>query len=303
MNFADKLNQKIKENNSCLLAGFDPRLDLIPNCIIEVAEKKSKDNQELTYNTLVDFYELSLKTLSKSIAAVKPNIAFFEALGETGLKAFETICKLIKEHDLPLIIDAKRGDIGSTAKAYSKAFLSKDFYDADALTVNPYLGFDTIEPYLEECKEFNKGIFILVKTSNPGSGLIQNSITGSGKTVSQELATWVFENGQNFTGDSGLSSIGAVVGATYPEQATELRKIMKNNFFLIPGLGAQGGTGQDAVAGFNNAGQGAIVNASRGIFSSFPSLDISLEQVKSELKENVSKFNQELNSALKEKQK
>ncbi|MEZ4754276.1 MAG: orotidine-5'-phosphate decarboxylase [Bdellovibrionota bacterium] len=276
MNFADKLATRIKNIESCLCAGIDPRPELMPDCFIQEADKESRTTEEFIYQLLTNFYFTSLEAIKNQVACTKPNAAFFEQYGIAGIKALQSILSWCKEQDIPTILDAKRGDIGSTAEAYSRSILGKQSflgreclaYEADSMTVNPFLGFDTLEPFLNDCIEYSKGIFILVKTSNPGSSALQ-------ETTSDKIAKWIGKNSEKLQGSCGLSGLGAVVGATYPEEAKELRQLMPNSFFLIPGLGAQGGTISDAKAGFTSSGKGGVVNASRGIFSKpeYKSLD------------------------------
>ncbi len=306
MIFADLLQNSIKAHNSFLCAGFDPRLDNLPECILSEA-RKEKSNEDSIYKALVDFHSLALDACADCIACVKPNIGFYECLGIAGLKALQTIAKLIKEHNLPLILDGKRGDIGSTATAYSSAFLGQasafgqktGLIDADALTVNPFLGFDTMEPFLNDCKEYGKGIFVLVKTSNPGSAAIQDCVT-DGITISEKIATWAAEAGEALKGECGYSGLGVVVGATYPEQAVKLRKIMPDNFFLIPGLSAQGAAAKDAVAGFSTKSPrgGAVANVSRGLLGKFSSPNLTKEELKAEIRAKAEEYNQLIAAAL-----
>lgn len=310
MNFADKLQNSIERSKSYICAGFDPNLAQFPKCILDAASQQTKTEEDAIFMAIKSFYELALEVLSPSIAAVKPNIAFFEQYGLGGLRALFAISALASERDLPVILDGKRGDIGSTAEAYSNAYLGQTLafgknvskVSFDAITLNPFLGFDTLEPFLKDMAQFGKGVFVLVKTSNPGSASIQDlNSKGSGKTVSVIVADWLNQRGQDFVGSCGFSALGAVVGATYPEQARQLRALMPKNLFLIPGLGAQGGSAKDALAGFattaNKLG-GGIINVSRGLFSSFSSLEIELEAIKVELRTNIAAFNRAVTEAL-----
>ncbi|MBN8550391.1 MAG: orotidine-5'-phosphate decarboxylase [Deltaproteobacteria bacterium] len=278
MNFADRLIQSIQRNKSFIVAGFDPQLETFPRFILEEAAAKTANSEDAVFQALLRFHAIAIEALSGVVSAVKPNIAFFEQYGISGLLAFSHICKMLKEREVPIIADVKRGDIGSTAKAYSAAYLGRAavfgkptaMFDVDAITVNPFLGFDTVETYFDDCKEYGKGIFVLVKTSNPGSATLQGIQSNSGKTISESVAQWLGEKAEQFVGTSGYSSLGAVVGATYPDEARALRKIMPKNFLLIPGMGAQGGSAQDAVAGFSTQKSGALINISRGLLGSIP---------------------------------
>ena len=255
---------------------------------------------------MVHFHSIALEACADKIACVKPNIAFYECLGIAGLRALQTIVLMIKDYKLPVILDSKRGDIGSTATAYSSAFLGcgtafgkpTGLIDADALTINPFLGFDTLQPFLDDCYSYEKGIFVLVKTSNPGSSAIQD-LNVDGKTISMRLAEWVNTEGEKLIGECGYSGLGAVVGATYPEQAKELRKLMPNTIFLIPGLSSQGAGAQEACAGFSNKTPrgGAVANVSRGLFGKFDA-DISLEDLKTEMSNRAVTLNDAISNAL-----
>jgi len=210
------------------------------------------------------------------IPAVKPQIAMYEQFGIEGLKAYKKTIDYCKSKDLVVIGDIKRGDIGSTSAAYAVGHLGKVQvgskcyvpFDEDFATVNPYLGSDGVKPFIEVCKEENKGLFILVKTSNPSSGEFQDQLVNGRplyELVGEKVAQW----GEEHVGQSGYSYIGAVVGATYPEMGATLRKLMPKTFILVPGYGAQGGKGKDLVNFFNEDGLGAIVNSSRGIIAAY----------------------------------
>ena len=250
MNAIDKLIKKIIEKNNKTVMGLDPRYDMIPDSI----KSKYDISMEGQANAILEFNKRLIDATFDIIPAVKPQIAFYEMLGTPGIKAFEETCKYAKLKDLIVIADAKRGDIGSTATAYSNAFLGKDVFDVDFVTVNPYLGIDGIKPFIDDCAKNDKGIFILVKTSNPSSGELQDLKLENGKTVYEQVAELVEKWGENLRGEYGYSSIGAVVGATYPKQLEEIRKIAMHTFFLIPGYGAQGGKAEDIALGFDEKG-------------------------------------------------
>jgi len=313
MNFADRLTHSITRSKSFIVAGLDPQLDTFPEVILTEAARGSATDEDFVYGVLTSFYSLALTTLSPHIAAVKPNIAFFEQYGIGGIRAFGAVCTESKNLGLPIIADAKRGDIGTTAQAYSRAFLGKvsvsgrpiATWDVDSVTVNPFLGFDTIAPFIEDCLTFGKGIFVLVKTSNPGSGDIQG-VHGSEheSDISGSIALWLEKEGLKLLGDCGFSSVGAVVGAPYPAEAKRLRALMPHAFFLIPGMGAQGGTAADAVAGFglapNKTPHGALINLSRGLLSAFSSRSLPKEELARELRERAENTNKEIATALKD---
>jgi len=301
MNFADKLTRTIQRNNSVLCAGIDPRLDTIPHVFTKQLSEGALQ-EDAIYKTLTGFFCPAVELLADKVACIKPNIAFFEALGIPGLRALGDIVKTATAVELPTILDAKRGDIGSTAHAYARAYFGTEddtsqLLDVDSLTVNAFMGSDSIEPFLTYCGS-NKGIFVLVKTSNPGSGELQGLPQSDGSTLSEHVARLVHSAGLPLRGQSGYSSVGAVVGATYPAEAIALRKLMPHTYFLIPGFGSQGGKATDAVAGFDQQGGGAIVNASRGLFSSFSNLSLSREDAMEEIAAKAQAFSKELNDAV-----
>lgn len=242
-NAMDKLINKIKETNNPTVMGLDPRYDMIPDSI----KSKYEKNIEGACKAILEFNKGLIDSVCDIIPAVKPQIAFYEMFGIEGLKALNETCKYAKEKGIYVIVDAKRGDIGSTAEGYSNAFLGKtlidnkkvSMYDVDFVTVNPYLGIDGVKPFIDDCKEYGKGIFILVKTSNKSSGELQDLKLEDGTTIYEKVADLVSSWGEELVGKYGYSSVGAVVGATYPIQIKELRKIMPKTFFLIPGYGAQ----------------------------------------------------------------
>ena len=274
-NAIDKLIDKIKEKNNPTVIGLDPRYDKIPNCI------KSKYTQDLegAGKAIIEFNKALIDASFDIIPAVKPQIAFYEMFGIPGMVAFEETCKYAKEKGMIVIADMKRGDIGTTAKAYSNAAIGKtkigelnhSIFDVEFVTVNPYLGTDGVLPFVEDCKEYGKGIFILVKTSNKSSGEIQDLVTEDGEKIYVKVAKLVNEWGKDLVGKYGYSSISSVVGATYPEQLKELREVMPHSYFLIPGYGAQGGKADDIALGFDKNGLGGIVNASRSLICAYKS--------------------------------
>lgn len=307
--FADRLQSRIEETQSYLVAGFDPVFEDLPGFACAAGKEFSGQLEERLYQTLFSTYETALHALKNTIPAVKPNIAFFEQFGIGGLRAFRDIIAFAQSLNFLVIADAKRGDIGSTAKAYSAAFLGaieiegNQFraFNADALTVNPFLGFDTVKEFVTDAKKYGKGLFILVQTSNPGSPDIQGLSTAQGSTVSSGIASWVGEHAGELAGKCGFSGLGAVVGATFPHQAAELRALMPSNFFLIPGMGAQGGSAKDAVAGFaqRDAMRGAgLINLSRGLFRFSSAAQISKSDFAAEITVRARTFNAQVREAL-----
>lgn len=257
-NAIDKLIDKIKEKNNPTVIGLDPRYDIIPDYI------KNKYSQDLegAGKAIIEFNKALIDAVYDIIPAIKPQIAFYEMFGIYGMKAFEETCKYAKEKQMIVIADMKRGDIGTTAKAYSNAAIGKtkigelnhSIYDVEFVTVNPYLGTDGVLPFIEDCKEYGKGIFVLVKTSNKSSGELQDLVTEDGEKIYIKVAKLVNEWGKELIGKYGYSSISSVVGATYPKQLEELRKVMPYSYFLIPGYGAQGGKAEDIALGFDDKG-------------------------------------------------
>jgi orotidine-5'-phosphate decarboxylase len=278
--FADTIQSKITKTSSVLCAGFDPDLRWLPSFAIESAAK-SLDQEGYLYTALLTTYSAALEVLEPRVACVKPNAAFFEQYGIGGYRALHQISQLCKKIGVPVILDAKRGDIASSAQAYANAYLEPlevngsavDIVHADAITINPFLGFETIAPFINSCIAKGKGVFVLVKTSNSGSRDIQDLlIEDSAESVSKKIARAINVEGLRAIGKSGLSSIGAVIGATHPAEAAELRSLMPQAIFLVPGFGAQGGSASEALAGQIAPGKGVIVNMSRGLFQIDPHL-------------------------------
>jgi len=272
-NLADRLLDAIDEKKNPSVVGLDPRLWRIPEHIKKESEEKTNNPFEAAGRAIVKFNRGIINAICDIVPAVKPQIAFYEKYGFEGIKAFKETINYAKEKGLIVIEDVKRNDIGSTAKAYASAHLGEvDMIDGEALsfdgdmvTVNPYLGYDGIKPFVEVCEEYGKGIFVLNKTSNPSSTELQDLVTDDNKIIYEVMAELINEWGKDLIGERGYSSVGAVVGATYPEEAEKLRDIMDNNLLLVPGYGSQGGTADDVIPCFNEDGYGAIVNSSRGI--------------------------------------
>lgn len=271
----NKLVTKIQKMNAPIVVGLDPMMKFVPEYIQKAAFAEYGENLEGAAEAIWQYNKGIVDTIYDLVPAVKPQIAMYEQFGIPGLIAFKKTVEYCKEKDLVVIGDIKRGDIGSTSEAYAVGHLGKvqvganAFYgfDEDFVTVNPYLGSDGVNPFIKVCKEEKKGIFVLVKTSNPSSGEFQDrQIDGRPlyEIVGEQVAAW----GADHMGDS-YSYVGAVVGATYPEQGRILREIMPKSFILVPGYGAQGGKGADLVHFFNEDGLGAIINSSRGIIAAY----------------------------------
>lgn len=263
--FADRLDAAIaRTGNPCLL-GLDPHLDLLPD---EFALARDRSAPRATRARELERFCLELVELAAGrVPAVKPQSAFFEVFGADGALAWERVVREARSAGLLVIGDVKRGDIDSTARAYARAFLETgDATACDAVTVNPFLGSDSIAPFLESCRRTGRGIYVLVRTSNPGSKLFQEHGT---PPLYERIADAVAEWGKELVGTSGLSSVGAVVGATHPRELAQLRERMPRTPFLIPGYGAQGAGAADIAGGFLPRGRGAIVNSSRGILFAY----------------------------------
>lgn len=306
MNAIDNLINRIKETNNPTVMGLDPRYEMIPNIIKNKYEKSIHGACE----AILEWNKALIDATCDIIPAIKPQIAFYEMFGVEGIEVFKKTCEYAKSKNMIIIADIKRGDIGSTAQGYSNAYIGKTplnedletIFDVEFVTVNPYLGIDGVKPFIEDCKKYNKGIFVLVKTSNPSSGELQDIETKDGDTIYVKVAKLVNEWGKDLIGENGYSSISAVVGATYPKQLEELRKIMPNSYFLIPGYGAQGGKAEDIALGFSN-GLGGIVNASRSLMCAYK-LDRWKEKYQEEdfakaTRQEAIRMRDELNSAIK----
>ena len=275
MNAIDRLIDKIKQTNNPTVMGLDPRFDMLPKCVTDKYDK----TLEGVSKAILEYNKALIDETCDIIPAVKPQIAFYEMFGIPGLEAFKETCKYAKEKGMIVIADIKRGDIGSTAQGYSNAFLGKtkigdheeSIFDVDFVTVNPYMGTDCVKPFIEDCKKYDKGIFILVKTSNPSSGELQDLKLENEKEVYMQVADLVEKWGEDLVGKYGYSSVSAVVGATYPEQLEQIRSKAPHTYFLIPGYGAQGGKAEDIALGFDKNGLGGIVNASRSLMCAYKS--------------------------------
>ena len=270
-----KLISKIQKTQAPIVVGLDPMLSYVPDHIQQKAFKEYGETLEGAARAIWQYNKEIVDAVYDLIPAVKPQIAMYEQFGIEGLKAFKKTVDYCKSKDLVVIGDVKRGDIGSTSAAYATGHLGKvqvgsnvyAGFDEDFVTVNPYLGSDGVKPFIDVCKQEKKGLFILVKTSNPSSGEFQDQLI-DGKPLYELVGEQVAKWGADCMGDT-YSYVGAVVGATYPEQGKALRKVMPKSFILVPGYGAQGGKGADLVHFFNEDGLGAIVNSSRGIIAAY----------------------------------
>lgn len=273
----NQLTAKIQKTGAPIVVGLDPMLKFVPEHIKARAFEQFGETLEGAAEAIWQFNKGIVDAVYDLVPAVKPQIAMYEQFGIPGLSAFAKTAAYCKEKGLIVIGDIKRGDIGSTSSAYAVGHLgkvtvgSKSYYgfDEDFVTVNPYLGSDGVKPFMDVCKEEKKGIFVLVKTSNPSSGEFQDRII-DGNPLYEHVGKMVDEWGKELMGDA-YSYVGAVVGATYPEMGKVLREIMPKAYILVPGYGAQGGKGKDLVHFFNKDGLGAIVNSSRGIIAAYQS--------------------------------
>ena len=272
----DRLIEKIKKTGAPIVVGLDPMMQFVPEHIKKAAFDAHGETLEGAAEAIWQYNKEIINNICDLIPAVKPQIAMYEQFGIPGLMTFKRTVDYSKEKGLIVIGDIKRGDIGSTSAAYANAHLGKvqvgkNFYvafDEDFVTVNPYLGSDGIQPFIDACKIEKKGIFILVKTSNPSSGEFQDRLI-DGKPLYEHVGEKVDEWSNQLMGENGYSYIGAVVGATYPEQGKLLRQVMPKSFILVPGYGAQGASGKDLVHFFDKDRLGAIVNSSRGIIAAY----------------------------------
>jgi orotidine-5'-phosphate decarboxylase len=288
--FADRLTEQILAKDSRCVVGLDPRIDQMPAFV-----SKSGACAAIT-----EFHQLVLDAVADLVPAVKPQLAFFEQYGVAGMQAFENTVGAARQRGLLVIADGKRNDISSTAEAYANAYLGSDAFDCDALTVTPYLGRDSLTPFVEACKKHGKGLFVVLKTSNPGSKDFEDQrLAETGRPLYEKIAGALNELGRDLVGGSGYSSIGAVIGATFPEEGRRLRSLMPKALILVPGYGAQGGSAKAAAECFNEDGLGAIVNSSRGITYAFGNPDISRDAFVRSVRENTLRMIGEINGALK----
>lgn len=273
MNFSDRLAEQILAKKNPSVLGLDPKLEFIPESIKQKAFEENNCPLKAAAQSIVEFNKRLIDSLCDIIPAVKPQLAYYEMYGTEGVCAFNDTIGYARKKGLLVITDGKRNDIGTTAEAYANAYLGtteingaeERIFESDALTVNAYLGIDGIKPFITACEKYEKGIFALVKTSNPSSGQIQDLRVTDGRAIYEVMADLVNEWGVSTIGQCGYCAIGAVVGATYPKQLEEMRRRMPKAWILVPGYGAQGGTALDVAYAFDRNGLGAVVNASRSL--------------------------------------
>jgi orotidine-5'-phosphate decarboxylase len=274
--FAEKLMAAIDRKGCPVSVGLDPRLDLMPPTLVRTCMAQHGETHRAASLAIRDFNLRLLDALAPHVPAVKVQVAFYEAFGPAGMEAFADTLREARDRGLIVIADVKRGDVELTAQAYASAYLASSLpgvrlspgFEADAITVNPYVGGDGVLPFVAAASSYGKGVFILVKTSNPTSGEVQNLLV-DGHPLYERLASLIQQWGQGTEGTRGYQAVGAVVGATYPAEAARLRQLMPYTYFLVPGYGAQGAGAADVQACFGADGYGAIVNSSRAILYAF----------------------------------
>lgn len=302
----DLLVKKIKEKANPSVAGLDPKLEYVPGYIREKAYAEYGKTLRAAAEAIWEFNKGLIDALCDVVPAVKPQSAFYEMYGLPGEEILHRTIAYAKEKGLYVILDVKRNDIGSTAEAYSAAYLGKISVEGelispcevDCITINPYLGTDGVLPFVNDCKKYDKAIFALVKTSNPSSGELQDILAG-GEPIYEKVANLVNKWNADTIGSSGYGAVGAVVGATYPEQARALRKLLPNSYFLVPGYGAQGGGAKDVVNSFNDDGLGAIINSSRGIMCAYKKGEWKEEQFAEAARAEAVRMRDEIVSVIK----
>jgi len=269
--FPDRLAEAVERKRSQLLVGLDPRTDLLP---VELAGD-SHLSRAGAADACRRFCCGIIDAVAPYVVGVKPQLAFFEALGADGVRAFEEVCGYARSAGLIVLADAKRGDIGSTSRGYAAAYLEPrgEHPLADAMTVSPYLGRDSLEPFVAACRRHGAGIFCIVKTSNEGGADVQDLVLSDGRPVWQHVARLVHELGEDLVGNRGLSSVGAVVGATHPRAVAEARKLLPQAVLLLPGVGAQGATPADLARAFTSGPASALVNAARSVIYAYRNRD------------------------------
>lgn len=307
--FADRLMDLVEQKNSRLIVGLDPDIERFPKDLLKnfglIPDEDGKlalndDNFASAGQAVADFNTNIIRAVAPFVVAIKPQMAYYERLGPDGLKALQQTILRAKEYDLMVILDAKRGDIASTSRAYARGYFGSEQQPAplpvDAVTLNPYMGEEVITPFLEMSEQGNKGIFILVRTSNPSAKLIQDIGLSEGGVFYEKVARLVSEWGEGLVGgERGYSSVGAVVGATEPQAVSKVRELIPQGILLLPGFGAQGAGGAEVVEAFDPGGKGAIVNSSRGIIYAYEKTGGDIGEAAAKAAENA---RDEINEAL-----
>jgi orotidine-5'-phosphate decarboxylase len=302
--FSDRLVASIRKTGNPCVVGLDPHIDRMPAFI---KSGRGRPTKEAVRTIIRDFHELVLDTVAGLVPAVKPQLAFFEQYGSAGIEAFEDTVQAAKRRGLIVIADAKRNDIASTAEAYAAAFLGETdilgekqkVFDADCMTVTPYLGVDSLLPFVAACAKHGKGLFIVLKTSNQGSTDFQDqTLQSTGRPLYETIAGTIKNLGEELVGESSYSSIGAVVGATFPDAARRLRALLPRAFILVTGYGAQGATARNAAFCFNADGLGAIVSSSRGLTYSYGDQTATRQRFVESVRENTLRMVEDIQNAL-----
>jgi orotidine-5'-phosphate decarboxylase len=290
--FGDRLAEAISSKGSAIVVGLDPREELIPDVVWqEVGDETSAEGRIRA--GIARFHSAVIETAADLVPAVKPQLAFFEQYGVPGLLAYQDTVAAARDAGLLVIADGKRNDVPSTARAYASAFLDPTpaggvrAFEADALTLNPYLGTDSIMPFVEQAAAAGKGVFLLVKTSNRGSGDVQDLQLADGRPVYAEVAEMTNRVAASYVGSSGYSSVGAVVGCTHPDAAAEVRSLVPRSFLLVVGYGAQSGDATGVARCFNPGREGAIVNASRSLTYDLPPELATMSDLQDAVRSNV----------------
>lgn len=288
--FSDRLIAAIRAKDARCIVGLDPRIDQMPRFV----------PRDSACAAITGFHELVLEAVADLVPAVKPQLAFFEQYGVAGMQAFENTVLAAKQRGLLVIADGKRNDISSTAEAYANAYLGTDGFPCDALTVTPYLGGDSLAPFVDACRRHSRGLFVVLKTSNLGSKDFQDQpLAENGRPLYEKIAAVLDQLGNHLVGESGYSSLGAVIGATFPEEGRRLRALMPKALILVPGYGAQGGSAKAAAECFNDDGLGAIVSSSRGITYGFNDPNISRDAFVESVRNTTRRMIAEVNAAVK----
>ena len=297
--FIDRLINQIKHKQTPCIVGLDPALERMPNNWLKEQGINSQSSLADCAEAIYQYNLMVLEAIADLVPAVKPQSAYYELFGSAGIVALEKTVKAARDRDLLVVLDVKRGDIASTATAYAQSYLPsepKRPLKVDAITIVPYLGKDCLEPFFTEATKWGKGIFVCVKTSNPGAAIVQEQLIDN-KYLYEIIADLIKPASDNSIGEYGYSGIGAVVGATYPEAAQKLRKQLPNSLFLVPGVGAQGGGNEGIKACFNDDGLGAVISSSRAIM--YPHLYGEADSNKNTIRQAASDLITQVNKILK----
>jgi orotidine-5'-phosphate decarboxylase len=287
-NFADRLAEEVARKRSQLAVGLDPRLDLLP---MEL-RGEAVLGRAAAASAVTRFCRGIVEAVAPHVVAVKPQAAFFEVFGSEGVRALEEVCAHARSVGLLVVLDAKRGDIGSTSRAYAGAYLEPGPDGvplADAMTVSPYLGHDSVEPFLAACRRHGAGVFFLVRTSNAGAADVQDAVLSDGRPLWHYVADLVRTWGEALVGERGMSSVGAVVGATHPRAVSEARKLLPRSPLLLPGVGAQGATPADVARAFTAGEASALVTAARSVIFAYRETELDWREAAAQEAERLAR--------------